>query len=437
MADSSFTPLRNLPDQPGFKSGDVMVVFGELFSRGYANGLVEAAERRGMTIVRATVGRREKDGQLRALNEEEKAGVPKPFINIPLEAGFDMEPASDGISPCDHLATVKMKEWDSTKLDFDKVEESRVSARKRFQKNVAAFFKELEALIPEGANVLFAHTMAGGVPRAKVLMPTMNKVFKGKGDRFLASKAFWESDIGRLCDINFNEVTADTFYEMVKASLDLRERLQKNGGQTYYVAYGYHGTEVLMNGSYQWQSYSPYVQGWAKVRLEDHAKEFWSQGLVTSVYNCPEILTNSSSIFLGVEVCLYPLIGALLKEGGDSTYVQGKVEKLKSLLQDGISIDKVLQTTDNYLTQPTIQNSYAFEGWPQHNEKEQMELMLNTSAELIAMHKDTKDLMTFQLSQDVFSATGEIMLGDIWSKNQPVSWLGHDIVAKQMIHSEM
>ena len=33
-------------------------IIGELFSRGYANGLVEEAEKCGMTILRATVGRR-------------------------------------------------------------------------------------------------------------------------------------------------------------------------------------------------------------------------------------------------------------------------------------------------------------------------------------------------------------------------------------------
>lgn len=58
-------PLREKPSLSPYKKGDVLVLFGELF-RGYANGLVEEAERRGMTIVRATVGRREKDGVLRA-----------------------------------------------------------------------------------------------------------------------------------------------------------------------------------------------------------------------------------------------------------------------------------------------------------------------------------------------------------------------------------
>ena len=69
--------IRDLKKDSTFKKGDVLVLFGELFTRGYANGLVEEAERRGLKIIRATVGRREKDGTLRALNNDEIATVPK------------------------------------------------------------------------------------------------------------------------------------------------------------------------------------------------------------------------------------------------------------------------------------------------------------------------------------------------------------------------
>ena len=120
-----FFPLREKPAPAPYKAGDVLVLFGELFNRGYANGLVEEAEKMGMTIVRATVGRRDKDGSLRALTAEETANVPKPFINIPLEAGFDMEPAANGLSPVDQMKDIKLSDWQNAKIDMKAIEESR------------------------------------------------------------------------------------------------------------------------------------------------------------------------------------------------------------------------------------------------------------------------------------------------------------------------
>ncbi len=35
-----------------------------------------------------------------------------------------------------------------------------------------------------------------------------------------------------------------------------------------YTAYGYHGTEILIDGEYHWQTYTNYTQGYAKMRLE-------------------------------------------------------------------------------------------------------------------------------------------------------------------------
>ena len=93
-----FFPIRGKPTTHSFQKGDVLVLFGELFNRGYANGLVDEAEKCGLTVVRATVGRRDEKGQLRALTAEECENIPKPFINVPLEAGFDMEKDESGKS---------------------------------------------------------------------------------------------------------------------------------------------------------------------------------------------------------------------------------------------------------------------------------------------------------------------------------------------------
>lgn len=302
-----FTPMRALPDQAQFKKGDVLVVFGEIFSRGYVNGIVDEAERDGITVIRTTVGRRDESGQLRALNESELAAQPKPFVNVPLEAGFDLEPGGEiGRSPVEQLAGVKMSEWANAKLDWAAVEDSRAKGIERFKKNVAAYMKEIDRLVPEGANVIFAHTMAGGVPRAKVLMPVMNRVFKGTGDRHLPSEQYWQTDLGRLTAMSFEEVSANTLSHLLEASHGLKQRVESKGGSVRYVAYGYHGTEVQIRGEYAWQSYAPYLQGWAKLKLESIARDAWAAGTRVTVYNCPEILTNSSSIFVGVEVPLYP-----------------------------------------------------------------------------------------------------------------------------------
>lgn len=424
-----FTPLRALPQSGNYKKGDVLVVFGELFSRGYANGIVDEAEKLGMTIVRSTVGRRGEEG-LRPLNAEERKDIPAPFINVPLEAGFDLEVNSSGQAPVDELKGYKMDQWSEIRLNWKNIEESRQKGIARFKAATEKYMKELEAHIPAGANVLFVHTMAGGVPRTKILMPVMNKVFKGRDERFISSEAFWTSDLGKLCDWNFNEVTAHTFDHLVTLSTPLREKIEKNGGHAAYVAYGYHGTEVLHKDEFQWQTYSPYIQGWAKIKLEQHCEKYFKQGLNTSVYNCPEILTNSSSIFQGVEVPLYPLMGAL--EKFSSTYTTAVLERCKQLLKPEHSVSEIMTFTNEFFRNPLIKSHMIYEKWPQHNSKDQMELLLNSSEKLIEMHKDPKDLITFVLSEEIFKATGSIMLHESWRPTAPVLWLGHDILTKQL-----
>ena len=133
-----YNPMRTLPAPAGYKEGDVLVLCGELFGRGYANGIVDQAHAKGMTIVGATVGRRDADGSLRGLTGEELAAAETllggRIINIPLEAGFDMEPAGDGSSPLDQLKGVKPDGWEQVSLDWDRIEESR-------QRGIAAVYR--------------------------------------------------------------------------------------------------------------------------------------------------------------------------------------------------------------------------------------------------------------------------------------------------------
>lgn len=433
----NYSALRELP-QPNtnsdqLKKGDYLVLFGELFARGYANGLVEAAEKKGLNIIRATVGRRTPEGDLRALTlEETQTENTSPLVNVPLEAGFDMEKVN-GTSFLDLMKDVKLNDWEAFKADPKMLAQAHQQGTERFRKNTQAFVKEIEKIIPAGKNVAFAHLMAGGVPRARIIMPLMNKVFKGTGDRHMPSTQFWKSGLGEVTQKNFSAVTAETFDILLQETSAFRKSREATGNFCCYSAYGYHGTEVLMKGEYRWQSYAPYLQGWAKMELENFSRKWAGLGVKTAVYNCPEILTNSSSIFQGVEVPLYPLLSALEKQGGKD---HPKVKKIKqdcqSLLKEGETLETVLETCQKTLNHPSVMAQSKFETWPDHNTAEQMEVLLTASQKIIDQHKDSKNLMTAVLSEGVFSACGEIMINDLSAPKSPVSWINHDIVAKAL-----
>ncbi|MFY7906969.1 MAG: enoyl ACP reductase FabMG family protein, partial [Burkholderiaceae bacterium] len=289
--------LNHIPQANLFRQGDVFVLFGELFGRGYATGLIHEARQAGMTIVGITVGRREKDNTLRALNEEELAAAETnlggKIINLPLMAGFDMDAPAGEPTPTELLGGMTLSNWTESKLDWAQVERCRTVGTQRFRDTVAAAMAQLDALIPDGSNVLFAHTMAGGIPKAKVFLAIANRVYKGRGDRHMSSQTLLDSDLGKLILQNFDEVSANTFNHLIEGSAAIRARLEATGGQVRYSAYGYHGTEILVNGEYVWQTYTNYTQGYAKMRLEQIARDAWAKGIKATVFNCPEIRTNS------------------------------------------------------------------------------------------------------------------------------------------------
>lgn len=428
-----FTPIRDLQAKAPYNKQDVLVIFGEVFSRGYVNGLIEEAEKHGMKVIYSTVGRRDAEGKLRPLTDQEiQEKNQLPMINVPLEAGFDMVPSSKGQSPCDQLQGIKLSEGLSAKLDWEQVNESQVIGEKDFQRRTQEYVKDLVPHLKDARNVIFVHTMAGGVPRAKIIMPMMNRVFKGHGDRYCSSEEFWSTDLGKLSDKNFMSVTANTFDHFINATAVVREEIQKRGGHVSYLAYGYHGTEILINNEYRWQSYSPYLQGFAKKRLEDIAINHMKKGVNACVFNCPEILTNSSSIFLGVEVALYNLLPALQKEQSGSKSVKQLFEKCQSLLKDDINIETIFKRLNEYFNSDLIRNRYShYEKWPQHNGPEQMKAMSEMSSEILDMHKDTKHLMTAELSEIIFRGCGLVMFEESYKPRQPVWWIGHDIISKK------
>ncbi len=125
----TITSLNQLPQTNIFRKGDVFVLFGELFGRGYASGLVGEARKAGMEIVGITVGRRDKNNALRPLNAEELAAAETNLggriINVPLMAGFDVDAPAGEPTPTDLLGKLTLKTWETDKLDWDHIEKCR------------------------------------------------------------------------------------------------------------------------------------------------------------------------------------------------------------------------------------------------------------------------------------------------------------------------
>ncbi len=434
-----YNPMRELPAGSRYGKGDILFICGELFGRGYANGVVEEARKRGMSIIGTTVGRRDADGTLRPLSvselSEAEATLGGKIINIPLEAGFDLQATGNGGSPVDQLKGIKSDSWADVQLDWNSIEESRQLGLRRFRSNLALAIQELEKMLPENSNLLFAHIIGGGMPRARMLMPIFNRVFKGQGERYLSSSDFWNSELGRLCKLSFDEVTADTFAHLITATDSLREARISKGSKVAYSAYGYHGCEVLVNGEYVWQSYTPYVPGWAKVRLEEIAEEAAKRGIGATVFNSPEIQTNSSAMFMGVEIPLYMFLDALEKEGAwkVSSELQGECRRL---LKDEVNIKEMLAIANSYLASPEQRQFSNIETWPHHNTPQQAELMLNCSAHLAGMNKNPKEIVCAALSAEVVKGVGKIILDSMWFPTAPVYWLNHDIIARRLAEDE-
>lgn len=431
---TTYTALRHLPRSDVFRRGDVFVLFGELFGRGYVNGLLDEARSAGMTIVGVTVGRRDDDGRLRPLTEAElaeaEANLGGRIINVPLMAGFDMDAPDGEPTPTQMLSGITLKNWQQEKLDWDAIERCRSVGVTRFTTSAAEAMAQIDKLVPEGANVFFAHTMAGGIPRIKAFLAIANRIYKGRGERFMSSRALIDSDLGKLILMNFDEVTANTLQYLIDASAHIRARVTKAGGQVRYVAYGYHGTEILIDGRYTWQTYTNYTQGYAKMRLERVAAEAWSQGVAVTVFNCPEIRTNSSDIFVGVELSLFPLLSALKVEG--SARAGHEWETCQGLLREGASLQQILDKLEAYLRTPVSEAFRNFAAWPMDNTPELADLMIGTSEEITDMHADRRALITDHLSALVIEATGPLMFHAAAEKIAPVLWLNHDIIARAL-----
>ena len=435
---TKLTPLRDLPQNSTFREGDVFVLFGELFGRGYANGLVDEARKAGMKIVGITIGRRDDHHRLRPLNDTElaeaEANLGGKIINVPVMAGFDLDAPEGEENPTEMIGGMTLKSWQEDKLDFAKIEQCREVGIARFKSAVSQVMSELDSLVSDGSNLFFAHTMAGGIPKVKVFLAIANRIYKGSGKRFMCSRDLVDSDLGRLILMNFDEVTANSFGYLIDGSAELRHRVEKSGGKVRYVAYGYHGTEILIEDHYQWQTYTNYTQGYAKMRLENIAQDAWSKGVKATVFNCPEIRTNSSDIFVGVELSLFPLLKALKKEGGGE-WTDSQWQKCRELLNEDVSLDDIINSIEEYNSHSVITEFRNYEAWPMDNNTELAEVMLETSHSITARHKDRGHLISDLLSGLVLDGTGPLIFAEASQPTAPVLWLNHDIIAKQLLQN--
>lgn len=428
--NTSASPLRETKNQRKASNSSYLVLFGELFSRGYANGLVDEAVQHGFKLIKSTVGRRDADQKLRPLLDSEKPTDCEAFINVPLEAGFDMEKDNEGLSPVERLKELGLKDWSQFKWPQNSLKQSQEKGEARFRQYVKEYIKQLEKIVPtQNTQILFAHLMAGGVPRAKIVMPLMNRVFKGTGERYMPSTEFWNSSIGEICALNFNEVTAKTFDILIEETSTLREKIEKAGGHVSYVAYGYHGTEIWISTELQWQSYSPYLQGWAKMDLEEVSKKWFSKGVKTCVYNCPEILTNSSSIFQGVEVALYSLIRIFQKMYPEHGRTHRLIHETTQLLKQPQLLEKIYSLVDDFYLDSQVQKTLDYSTWPSHSTQYQLEKLIKVSHEIVNCHFNDKKLMVGLMSEIVFNSCGWGMFHDSFKPEEPVRWIGHDYVA--------
>ncbi|MDX3977693.1 enoyl-acyl carrier protein reductase FabMG [Shinella sp.] len=427
--------LENISENTVFRKGDVFVLFGELFGRGYATGLLDQARKAGMQIVGITVGRRDENNALRALTVDElseaEARLGGTIINIPLMAGFDLDAPADGPTPTDLLAGMTLESWEHDKLDWDYIERCQALATARFTNALSQVMAILDGMVADGRNVFFAHTMAGGIPKAKVFLVIANKIYKGTGSRHMSSQALLDSDMGKLILRNFDEVSANTFRHLIEFSTAIRERVEASGGQVRYTAYGYHGTGILIDGEYRWQTYTNYTQGYAKMRLEGIAQDAWAMGIKATVYNCPEIRTNSSDVFTGIELPLIPLLLALKKENGGH-WAAEQWQACEALLADGFTLDDVIGKIQDLQASEVMIPFYDFSAWPMPNSQAQADLTIGTSHEITGMHRDNKVMISDLLSALVVEATGQLIFGASSSPSGPVRWLNHDIVARSL-----
>ena len=186
----------------------------------------------------------------------------------------------------------------------------------------------------------------------------------------------------------------------------------------------------------QWQTYVPYQQGHAKKKLENYAITAKNQNIQASVFNCPEIRTNSSSIFLGVELSLFFLLVALRKHyPSDWSEEQWKI--CQSKLHPEVKLEGIIKELEECILSDVVQEKFSFEDWPTENSPDFSKKIIGISERITSLHKDRKDLISDYLSNLVVEATGSLMFQYASSPKEAIIWLGHDILVQSLaqLHS--
>ncbi len=153
--------------------------------------------------------------------------------------------------------------------------------------------------------------------------------------------------------------------------------------------------------------------------LERIAEDAWATGVKATVYSCPEIRTNSSDVFTGIELPLIPLLLALRKENG-GRWAEEQWLACQRLLADGVTMDDVFRKITAMQASDVMRPFYDFSAWPMANSQAQADLTIGTSNEITAMHRGTKVMISDHLSGLVVEATGQLIFGESSNPSGPV-----------------
>ena len=364
--------------------------------------------------------------KMEALHIKESQG--EYLISVPLEAGFDLATKDNSSSLVDKMNQYNLKNWMDMKLPQGEIEEIKCIAQQQFRTSVQQWLKVIQQKLPKNIeSITFAHTMAGGVPRSKLAMAVLNRVVKGTGKRFLSSKEFCEeTDLGKACLKNFNEVTAESYRILIEETQKAKNEFYSNPSINY-IAYGYHGNFIFLNGKYEWRGYAPYIQGWAKLNLENIAKTFHKDKKQVTVFNCPEVLTRSSQAFSGLEVFLYSFINSIFSKEQKGNPIVKNIKtqhQFDKFFTDGA--EEVQTLIEYFFNHPSIKEQTDIKLWPQHNSPKQMELMIESSSAInnLVVPQQNKAL-NHCLSQTLIQLTGKHIFEATQKKTQAVEWLSH------------
>ncbi|MEZ5703066.1 MAG: hypothetical protein R3E42_15645 [Burkholderiaceae bacterium] len=120
---------------------------------------------------------------------------------------------------------------------------------------------------------------------------------------------------------------------------------------------------------------------------------------------------------------------ALKKENGGA-WAEAQWQTCRDLLNSPQDMDAVMQRIADFYASDVMKHYSNFAAWPMANSPELAELMIGSSDDITAMHKDRNALITDLLSALVIEATGPLMFRESSAPSGPVLWLNHDLIAR-------